>query len=120
MIYAQILVMDLTYKINRYHSLRFETQGMWTDEDKGDWAFGQIEYTFSPHWYLAVLDQYNYGNKNIEKACSLWTDIRWIHTMDHIVSRYNTAKQRAGVFCRWCMQSSSCIKWINFSFTSSF
>ena len=34
MIYAQILVLDLTYKINRYHSLRFETQGMWTEQDK--------------------------------------------------------------------------------------
>ena len=53
MIYAQIAVLDLTYKINRYHSLRFETQAMRTDNDKGDWLFGQIEYTFSPHWYLA-------------------------------------------------------------------
>ena len=67
MIYAHIAVLDLTYKINRHHSLRFETQGMWTDEDKGDWLFGQIEYTFSPHWYVAVLDQYNFGNKYPEK-----------------------------------------------------
>ena len=62
MIYAQIAVIDLTYKINDHHSLRFETQALWTEQHKGNWLFGQIEYTFSPHWYVAVLDQYNYGN----------------------------------------------------------
>ena len=37
LIHAQIAVLDLTYKINKHHSFRFETQGLGTDEDQGDW-----------------------------------------------------------------------------------
>ena len=55
LIHAQIAVLDLTYRINRKHSLRWEFQGLWTKptdelittsegdvvyrkEDQGDWA----------------------------------------------------------------------------------
>ena len=120
MIYAQILVLDLTYKINRYHSLRFETQGMWTEQDKGNWAFGQIEYTFSPHWYLAVLDQYNYGNKNIEKRIHYGLISGGYINGSHRFS-LQYGKQRAGVFCvGGVCRAVPASNGLTFSFTSSF
>ena len=120
MIYAQIAVLDLTYKINRHHSLRFETQALWTNEDKGDWLFGQIEYTFSPHWYIAVLDQYNSGNPDIYKRVHYGLISSGYINGSHRFS-FQYGKQRAGVFCvggvcRAVPASSG----LTFTFTSSF
>ena len=116
----KILVLDLTYKINRYHSLRFETQGMWTEQDKGNWAFGQIEYTFSPHWYLAILDQYNYGNKNIEKRIHYGLISGGYINGSHRFS-LQYGKQRAGVFCvGGVCRAVPASNGLTFSFTSSF
>tara|TARA_B110001452_G_scaffold105116_1_gene87154 strand:- start:1611 stop:3290 length:1680 start_codon:yes stop_codon:yes gene_type:complete len=120
MIYAQIVVLDLTYKFNRYHSIRFETQGMWTKQDKGNWAFGQIEYTFSPHWYLAILDQYNYGNNNIEKRLHYGLISGGYINGSHRFS-IQYGKQRAGVFCvGGVCRAVPASNGLTFSFTSSF
>ncbi|MFL2571314.1 MAG: DUF6029 family protein [Parvicellaceae bacterium] len=98
MIYAQIAVIDLSYKINDHHSLRFETQAMWTQQHKGNWLFGQIEYTFSPHWYVAVLDQYNYGNPVAEQRLHYaLVSAGYINGPHRFSMQYG--RQRAGVFC---------------------
>jgi hypothetical protein len=117
---AQIAVMDLTYKINRHHSLRFETQAMWTDEDKGDWLFGQIEYTFSPHWYIAVLDQYNSGNEDLKKRVHYGLISAGYINGSHRFS-FQYGKQRAGVFCvGGVCRAVPASNGLTFSFTSSF
>ena len=120
MIYAQIAVLDLTYKINRHHSLRFETQALWTNEDKGDWLFGQIEYTFSPHWYIAVLDQYNSGNLNIDKRVHYGLISTGYINRSHRFS-FQYGKQRAGVFCvGGVCRAVPASNGLTFTFTSSF
>jgi hypothetical protein len=120
MIYAQIAVLDLTYKINRYHSLRFETQAMWTDNDKGDWLFGQIEYTFSPHWYVAILDQYNSGNSDLNKRIHYGLISGGYINGSHRFS-LQYGKQRAGVFCvGGVCRAVPASNGLTFSFTSSF
>ena len=120
MIYAQIAVMDLTYKINRHHSLRFETQAMWTNEDKGDWLFGQIEYTFSPHWYIAILDQYNSGTEDLKKRVHYGLISAGYINGSHRFS-FQYGKQRAGVFCvGGVCRAVPASNGLTFSFTSSF
>ena len=120
MIYAQIAVLDLTYKINRHHSLRFETQALWTNEDKGDWLFGQIEYTFSPHWYIAVLDQYNSGNLNVDKRVHYGLISTGYINGSHRFS-FQYGKQRAGVFCvGGVCRAVPASNGLTFTFTSSF
>ena len=120
MIYAQIAVLDLTYKINRYHSLRFETQAMRTDNDKGDWLFGQIEYTFSPHWYVAILDQYNSGNSDLNKRIHYGLISGGYINGSHRFS-LQYGKQRAGVFCvGGVCRTVPASNGLTFSFTSSF
>ena len=120
MIYAQIAVLDLTFKINRHHSLRFETQALWTNEDKGDWLFGQIEYTFSPHWYIAVLDQYNSGNLDIDKRVHYGLISTGYINGSHRFS-FQYGKQRAGVFCvGGVCRAVPASNGLTFTFTSSF
>lgn len=120
MIYAQIAVLDLTYKINRHHSLRFETQALWTNEDKGDWLFGQIEYTFSPHWFIAILDQYNSGNLDVDKRVHYGLISTGYINGSHRFS-FQYGKQRAGVFCvGGVCRAVPASNGLTFTFTSSF
>ena len=61
---ARIWVLEGLNKLSRKHSIRWEAQHLTTGQDQGDWVFGLIEYGYSPHWIVTVLNQYNYGNKN--------------------------------------------------------
>jgi len=62
-IYSHIAVIEGQFKLSKTHSIRAEAQHLLTDQDKGDWVFGLIEYNISPHWFFAVFDEYNYGNE---------------------------------------------------------
>src|SRR5690606_4044068 len=61
-IYAHVGVVEATYKLNMRNALRMEAQLLDTDEDNGSWGTGIIEYTYAPHWFIAVMDQYNFDN----------------------------------------------------------
>ena len=98
MIYSHIGVLDFTYKIAKKHSIRTELQHMWTGQDKGNWATGIIEYSISPNWFFAVLDQYNYGNSHEEEQIHyLLGSVGYIHHSTRF--SVNFGKQRAGIFC---------------------
>lgn len=95
---SDIFVADVQYKITPTHIIRAEAQTLQTKQDNGNWAMGLLEYTYSPHWFVAMMDQYNYGNPN--------TDLQ-IHYLT-ISSGYNInttritmtyGRQRAGIVC---------------------
>ena len=56
---SHIFVADLTYKINKKHSLRFETQYLLSDDYEGDWVAATIEYNFAPMFSFYVSDMWN-------------------------------------------------------------
>ena len=78
MVKANIGFVDVTYKINKKQSIRFELQGLWENEvhkgfvydesekkdyqKRGDWLAGLIEYSITPHWSFSIGDKWNYGN----------------------------------------------------------
>lgn len=51
---------ELVWRINRKHSMRFELQQTFTDEDYGKWIYGLVEYNLTPWFSLSVSDMYNY------------------------------------------------------------
>lgn len=65
-IISNIVVVDLTYKYKPGAALRFETQWLGRDNkdtlNLGSWVSELIEWTPNSHFFVAVLDQYNYGN----------------------------------------------------------
>ena len=61
-VYADIHVLETQIKTRKRESLRTEFQALFTEQDKGDWATVVAEYTWSPHWFASVIDQYNFGN----------------------------------------------------------
>jgi len=104
MINCHIVTSEVIYKINKKHSLRMELQGLWTrnedgiKQDKGDWVTGLLEYSISPKFYFAVMDQYNYGNPIESKRVHyLIGSAGYIFGASRISIIYG--KQREGIFC---------------------
>jgi hypothetical protein len=50
---------DLTYKINRKNSIRFESQYLITDQDLGSFYHGIVEWNSSPNLTVAISDMIN-------------------------------------------------------------
>lgn len=101
---ASIHVVDATYKFNRKNALRIEAQHLRTNKkhgfykDQGNWATGLIEYTVSPHWTFALLDQFNYGNSDVKKRIHyLYGTVAYVKNANRFMLSYG--RQRAGIFC---------------------
>ncbi|NUM49773.1 MAG: hypothetical protein HUU48_01540 [Flavobacteriales bacterium] len=97
-IYSNTAIIDITYKINLKHAIRTELQALLTKQDKQDWATALIEYTFSPHWFVAVMDQYNYGNKKTQERVHYYNgSVGYVNKGNRFMVTYG--RQRAGIFC---------------------
>lgn len=59
---AFVWVTDLSWRMARKHSLRWELSQLLTKQDQGNWVATTLEYNFAPTWFVAVMDQYNYVN----------------------------------------------------------
>lgn len=97
-IYSHIGVIDLTYRIKPGNAVRVEVQELYTEQDMGSWASGLIEYTPSSNWFIAIQDQYNYGNKKPEGRLHYVTgNVGYIKNANRFTLGYG--RQRAGIFC---------------------
>lgn len=97
MIHANIAIADITYKFDRKTSLRGEFQGMFTDDDKGDWAMGLLEFSI-PKFFFTVMDSWNYGNSISDQRYHYYTvGLGYINGGSRVQLSYG--KQRQGVMC---------------------
>ena len=97
-ILSQIHVLDLSKRFKKKHNIRVELQHLSTQEHLGNWATALIEYTYSPHWFVGLLDQYNYGNPDMDKRVHyLYGTIGYVSGAHRFAVGYG--KQRAGLFC---------------------
>jgi hypothetical protein len=95
---TNIVVAELGYKINKKHSVRAEVQGLFTKQDKGDWATAVIEWTIAPNFFFGVMDQFNYGNPVDDlKIHYLIGTFGYVREATRITMSYG--RQRAGLFC---------------------
>lgn len=95
---ANIGLIDMTYKISTRNSLRLELQGLFTEQDKGDWAAAMLEYTIAPKWFFAVGDQFNYGNDVKDDRNHYYTaSAGYVHDATRIALTFG--RQSEGVLC---------------------
>ena len=101
-IVSNIGVIDLTYKYKSNSSIRFETQILMRDDkdtlNLGSWATALIEWSPSTNWFVAVLDQYNYGNPVKSLQLHYFLATAGYTKGPHRISM-SYGKQRAGIFC---------------------
>lgn len=97
-VYANAGVLDITYKPKSKHAIRLETQTLQTKQDEGNWLMGMVEYTMAPHWFFAVLDQYNYNNPHKANDIHYYSaSMGYIKNTHRIAISYG--RQRAGIIC---------------------
>jgi hypothetical protein len=99
---SEIGVVDVTYKYRKNSAIRFEAQVMVRDDkdtlNLGSWAVGMIEWTPSTHWFVAVLDQNNYGNPVAKLRLDYPLISAGYTNGPHRIS-VSYGKQRQGIFC---------------------
>jgi hypothetical protein len=97
-VYNNIGVAEIQYRISKKHSLRGELQALFTKQDKQDWAMALLEYTVSPHWFVAVFDEYNYGNDDTDRRIHYYSaSMGYTKNVTRIAVGYG--KQREGLLC---------------------
>jgi len=96
MIKANILIFETQYKIKSKHSIRTEIQHLSTKEHEGNWAMGLVEYTISPHYFFAIQNLYNYGNKTNKVH---YPNVSAGYTKGTTRFALGYGKQRQGIFC---------------------
>jgi len=97
-VYSQIGIADIAWNITKKHTLRWEIQGLWTKQDKGSWLAALAELTISPAWFVSLLDQYNYGNKDASQRLNYYTfSAGYIRQSTRIAIAYG--RQREGIIC---------------------
>jgi hypothetical protein len=98
MVYADIAVIDFTYKFDRRNSLRTELQGLWSDEDDGDWLAVMFEYNVSPTWFFSIQDEFNYGNP-VEDMKVHYYNVSFGYTQKSNRFSVRYGRQREGLLC---------------------
>ena len=106
-VHARIGIAEVNYKMKPKHTLRSEFQYLSVDKseeyykDQGDWVMGLLEYTFSPHWFFAFVDQYNGGytseGKTYEAVHYLNISCGYSKGTNRFELGYG--KVREGIFC---------------------
>jgi len=95
---ADVQILDMSYRLKKKQTLRVELQHALTQQEFGSWAMALVEYTIAPKYFIAVFDEYNYGNDN--------PDLRLHYFSGQAGVNYKTyrfamgyGRQRAGVLC---------------------
>ncbi len=98
LVYVNAFVLDVSYKIKKGHTLRTELQGMFTRQDRGDWALILMEYSISPNWFFAVQDAWNFGNPN-ESDRLHYVLGSFGYLVNTTRFQINYGRQMRGIFC---------------------
>ena len=105
---SDIVVIDLLFKYASSASIRLETQGLFAISNKlvtnsnlvakGNWATALLEWSPTSHWYVALYDQYNYGNPDAKLKIHYYlATFGYNKDANRIAVSYG--KQSAGIFC---------------------
>ena len=93
-----ILVADVKYKLSRKKSIRMDVQGLWTKQDKKDWAAATLEFTPNTHFGFFVTDMYNYGNEHEDEKNHFFS-LGGSYSKGRSRFALSYGRQRAGLLC---------------------
>ncbi|MDR2083773.1 MAG: DUF6029 family protein [Bacteroidales bacterium] len=95
---ANIGIADVSWKINSKNTLRAEAQMLFTKQDKGNWATLTLEYTLAPHWFITIMDEYNYGNPDKDQKLHYYNiSAGYVYKSTRVSVAYG--RQREGLLC---------------------
>ncbi|MES2864636.1 MAG: DUF6029 family protein [Bacteroidota bacterium] len=97
---------ESTYQLSGTRSITFGLEHMWADNDRKNWAGGNIEYNHNENWSIFAMDMYNYGFDEDTHTISE-TDLFDIHFYNFGTAykkgstriALNYGRQRGGLVC---------------------
>jgi hypothetical protein len=116
---TDLALIDMTYKYKSSSSIRLEMQGLFTPDQnvetnsnlvaKGNWATALIEWWPNSHFFMAVYDQWNYGNPHrtvsstgaeggFDRKIHYYLGTLGYNNGPHRIT-VSYGKQSAGIFC---------------------
>lgn len=98
MMRGHLVAADLQCKITNKHALRLEAQHLYTKDDNGSWLYGMLEYSISPHWFISVGDQWNYGNENANMRLHYY-NVAAAYVWNTTRVAVNFGKTQEGILC---------------------
>ncbi len=97
-IYSNIGMAELTWKLHKGKSIRWEIQHLYTKQDKKSWVMSLVEVGLNEHWLVSATDMYNYGNDDASKRFNYYNGtIVYVKNAMRVSLGYG--RQRAGIFC---------------------
>ncbi|MDX2284301.1 MAG: DUF6029 family protein [Bacteroidia bacterium] len=95
---THIGILEAQYRLKPKVSLRGEVQHMYTRQDLGSWVMALAEVSISPHWYLTLSDEYNYGNPDPARRVHYYfASAAYAFESTRIALTYS--RQRRGLLC---------------------
>lgn len=105
-IYYDLFVLEGLHGFTDVNSIRFELQHLSTRQDLGGWFTAVAELTFSPHWSITAMDQFNYDSVDQyeQNADETWLPGHFplaavAYSRGANRFQVNYGRQRAGIFC---------------------
>lgn len=101
-----IVVADVSWKVNKKHSLRFEAEWLGSnshydaadpehgDRRAGDWVMGLVEWNIGSHWFVSASDQYAYHD-----GTGNYPNVAVGYTSGATRLQVGYGKQREGMLC---------------------
>jgi len=97
MVYANTAIADITYRINKKNSIRFQQEYLFTKQDMGNWLMFLAEYSTSSKWFITFWNQYNVGNDKYNSTHYPTGSITFVNKGTRLQLGYG--RQRQGVIC---------------------
>ncbi len=94
---AWIFVADMTYKITPTNAIRTELQTLLTEEDRGNWVMGLLEYSVAPKWSFSLIDQINFNQLQDETIHYYMAGMAYVQNTTRIELKYGRTKD--GLLC---------------------
>ena len=95
---ADVQILDMSYKVKKKQTLRVELQHALTQQEFGSWAMALVEYSIAPRYFIAVFDEYNYGNADENLRLHYFSGTAGMNYKTYRFS-LGYGRQRAGVLC---------------------
>lgn len=98
MMRGHLVSSDLSYKITNKHALRLEAQHLYTKDDHGSSVYAMLEYSISPHWFISLGDQWNYGNPDKAHKTHYY-NVACAYVWNTTRIALNFGKTKEGILC---------------------
>ncbi len=104
---SNIAIFDATYRLSETYALKMDLEHLWASQDSvlktadfvnGNWMMALFELTISPHYYISISDEYNYGNKFVDHRVHYFMG-SFAYVTGGTRMQMSYGRQRSGIIC---------------------